>query len=129
VTVAPPKVTKVEFQEGRTGTPERLEIRFNVDVASTIQASDLVLTGPNGVVPASAVNMAYNAATRTATFEFLGYQDGVLPHGRYQVTVLAAHIEDAQGHQLEGNAGKAAKAGKADTNFVWHRSFVSRGRA
>ena len=61
-TVVPPKVTRVHFHEGRKGTPERLEIRFNIDVASTIQASDLVVTGPNGVVPASAVNMAYNAA-------------------------------------------------------------------
>jgi hypothetical protein len=113
----------VHFHEGRAGTPEQLQIQFNIDVASTIQASDLVLTGPKGMVPASAVNMAYNAATRTATFEFLGYKDGVLPHGKYHVTVLAAHIEDAQGHHLEGNGHKT------DTNFVWRRSFSSHRRA
>ena len=101
---------------------EQLEIQFNTDVANTIQASDLVVTGPKGVVPASAVNMAYNATTRTATFEFLGYADGVLPHGKYHVTVLASHIEDVQGDDLVGNGHQP------DTNFVWRRSFVSRGR-
>ncbi len=121
-TVTPPKVTRVHFHEGRAGKPERLEIRFSTDVASTIQASDLVVTGPRGVVPASAVNMAYNAATRTATFEFLGYSHGVLPRGKYHVTVLATHIHDAEGQYLE------SKPGKTDTNFVWRRSFISRGR-
>jgi hypothetical protein len=120
--VVPPKVTRVHFHEGRRGTPESLEIQFNIDVASTIQASDLVVTGPRGVVPASAVKMAYNAATRTASFEFPGYKDGVLPRGKYHVTVLATHIHDAQGHYLEGNAREAG------TSFVWRRSFTSRGR-
>jgi hypothetical protein len=118
----PPKVTNVQFHEGRAGTAERLEIQFNTDVSSTIQASDLVVTGPAGVVPASAINMAYDTKTRTATFEFLGFSDGVLPRGKYHVTVLATHIHDAQGHQLEGNGHQT------DTNFVWKRSFTSRGR-
>ena len=97
-------------------------VQFSSDVGATLKASDLVVTGPNGVVPPSALQLYYDAATHTASWEFDGLPGAALPKGTYHVTVLATHIQNSAGQRLDGNGD-----GKAGDNFNWSQTFYSPG--
>jgi hypothetical protein len=59
-------------------------------------------TGSN--VPTAKMSLAWNAATRTATFTFPGYANGILPDGNYVATLHAAGVTDPPGQPLPADA-------------------------
>ena len=81
------------FRKGSGKNQQRLLVRFTGNVGKSLAVSDLVLTGPTGVVPASDMKVHYNPAARTASWSFSGLPEG-LPRGTYHLTILSSHIHD-----------------------------------
>lgn len=82
--------------------PHRLQFRFDLNVAASLSASDLLLENltTGQAVPAAMINTpTYDTATNTATFTF-GYPNGVLPDGDYRATLAASGIATAAGVQM-----------------------------
>jgi subtilisin-like proprotein convertase family protein len=109
--VAAPAVSAAEFLfDGPNSTlpnpPHKMNFTFSQQVGNSVDAGDLQLvnTTTNTTVPTANVAVTYNTATRTATFTFPGYTDGVLPDGQYTATLLGAGIvTDVGGTPMGGN--------------------------
>jgi len=86
------------------GRVQRLVVKFTRDVGSTLQAGDLILTGPNGqAVDPAQMLLRYNHRTHTARWTFPGLPGGVLPGGKYSVELRSDQIADKSGQYLDGN--------------------------
>jgi hypothetical protein len=82
-----------------------------------------VLTGEAGnALDASAFAVAYDPASRSATWTFPSLSGAALPAGRYRVSVLAADVVDAEGRRLDGN-----RDGLEGDDFVWAKTVRSKG--
>jgi hypothetical protein len=95
-----PAVTAAEFVY-QAGGPQRVRLTFNQDVRASLSAADLTVqrTDPGGG-SASVADVAYDAATRTATFTFTA---GTLPDGNYRATLLAPGVTHARGTAMAAN--------------------------
>jgi hypothetical protein len=84
---------------------QSLTLTFDQAVGPSLAADDLLLRhlGTNTLVPADKVQVAYDPQSRTATFTFPGYPNGVLPDGDYEATILASRVADAAGNGLAGD--------------------------
>ena len=96
----PPTVSASAFDVDRPAMQARFT--FTEDVSATLEAGDLVLENrtTGQVIPASDVALSYDPDTRTATFTFPGFPDGVLPDGRYTATIPAGSVSDPTGNAL-----------------------------
>jgi hypothetical protein len=81
--------------------PHALAVRFSEDVRASLAAGDFIVTdnATGATIPASSFTLAFDAATNTAQLAYAG-GNGVLPDGRYTVTVNAAAVTDAAGNAL-----------------------------
>jgi hypothetical protein len=86
--------------------PHRLTFTFSEDVSASLDTGDLQLvnTATGSTVPTAKMSLAWNAATRTATFTFPGYANGILPDGNYVATLHAAGVTDPPGQPLPADA-------------------------
>ena len=97
-----------------------MSIVFTSDVGASLTAGDLVVhnlaTGAD--IPASAMSLGYNLATRTATWSFPGLTGGTLPDGDYIATLGTADVADSSGNPLDGNRNGLAGD---DFTVTFHR--------
>lgn len=122
----PVTVKSVKLRGGR-GRPHELTVRFNsglADAASPVPSHALVLTPAGGgeAIAAQFMQVRYDGGARAVTWTFPGLAGGVLPAGRYQVTLLAQHILDDLGNALDGDNNR-----KAGGDFVPRKALRSRG--
>jgi hypothetical protein len=85
--------------------PQSLDAQFSEDIGLITPASlhlTNVTTGED--VPASYIAVAYDPATFVAHFTFPGYENGELPDGNYQGTVVADQTADVFGNNLAADA-------------------------
>lgn len=76
-----------------SGAPQRVRFTFSQDVAASIAADDLSVTGPSGPV---GFNFAYDGVSNTATLSF----GSILPDGNYTARAIAAGITNASGQPM-----------------------------
>jgi hypothetical protein len=94
----PPIVLQSDFDY--QSAPNLVKIRFSENVAASLAPADLVLqnlTNP-GVVPAW--TLAYDSLTNIASMGFAG----VVPDGRYQLTLAAGAVADPAGNTLTSSS-------------------------
>ena len=132
--VGGPSVTSSQFLF-ETG-PQRVQFRFNQDVATSIGANDFSVTGPSGAVPFS---FGYDQLTNTATLSF----GDILPDGDFVARAIATGIRNA-GNQpmaadhvldfffLQGDASRDRKVNivdflRIDRGFARGRTGFSNG--
>jgi hypothetical protein len=105
---APSVVASAFVFDGATlpDAPHRLTFTFSEDVSATLDTGDLQLANATtgATVPTAKIALAWNAATRTATFTFPGYADGILPDGSYVATLHASGVTDPPGQPLPADA-------------------------
>jgi photosystem II stability/assembly factor-like uncharacterized protein len=85
--------------------PHRLSFRFTENVAPSLSLADVTVQNltTSQTVPSGSMSLAYAARLDTATITFPGFAQGVLPDGRYRLTLNGAAITDAAGNPLAGN--------------------------
>lgn len=90
------------------GTAQRSSIRrfaatFSEDLVGALSVDDLVIVNQHtgGQVPAEAMTMSYDPATRTAVWSLAGLPGG-LANGRYTAVLKAGGITDVAGNGLDG---------------------------
>ena len=85
--------------------PHRLSFRFNENVAPSLSLADVTLQNltTSQTVPTGSMSLAYDARLDTATIMFPGFAQGVLPDGRYRLTLNGATITDAAGNPMAGS--------------------------
>jgi hypothetical protein len=100
VVTATPTVTGASFAVS-PGKPT-LNVQFSASVWGSLLAEDFVITNldDNSTIPASAQSLFYSPATMTGALTFPGYPNGVLPDGRYRVTLSAGNVADDAGNPL-----------------------------
>jgi hypothetical protein len=80
--------------------PQRIEISFDQDVSASLSSADVLLENltTGTTVPTSSILRTWNTATKTASFSFPTLPNGgALPNGNYQLTLLAAGVNNATG--------------------------------
>jgi hypothetical protein len=74
------------------------------DVGASLSIADFVLRNTTnaaiGVIDSTLLAMAYDPVTGVATLTYTGSANGVLPDGRYTLTLLAGSVSDAAGNVL-----------------------------
>ena len=121
-TATPPTVSAVAVNAGRVqrSMVNSLAITFSKDMAASLSANSLVihnLTTGADILP-SALAMAYNSNTRTATWTWASLPQGTLPQGRYIATLSPGLVADLAGNPLDGNANGVAGD---DYTVTFHR--------
>lgn len=108
----PPAVLAAAFD--RSLSPHRLRVQFSEDVGASIAPDDLAVAPGAAEGSIHAVSVAYDAASRVATWLF----DGVLPEGDYVATLAAGSVADAAGNALASpfQTGFRFLLGDADGN-------------
>ena len=102
---------------------QSLSIRFTSDVGASISVSAITITDASGtVISPSLMALNYVAATKMPSGLSPGLRGGILPSGNYHFSLSAAAITDNAGRHLDGN-----KDGIGGDDFVWNKSFRSRG--
>ena len=83
-------------------TRHALHVRFSESVRASLELQDVILRNLNdgSTVLTSAMSLAYDRATNTATVTFPGLPGGLLPDGNYQLTVLHTGVHDLAGNGL-----------------------------
>ena len=78
---------------------DSIALRFNVDVAASLAVGDLVVTSlfSGQAVSSSAMSLAYDPVTFTATWTFPGLAAGTLPDGRFTAVLPAGAVANADG--------------------------------
>jgi len=122
------------------GTAQRsrvasIGIVFDAYVADSLDPSDLVVTNltTGSTVPSGMMVVAFEPATRTATWSFPGLPGGVLPDGNYTAVLAASAVNDLAGrslavgasfsfHVLRGDANADRVTNDEDLAFVWGQS-------
>jgi hypothetical protein len=81
-------------------------VQFSEDVSDSISAGDLEVknVATDAVIPASAMSVTWNAATRIARWTFPGYPGG-LPDGNYHVSLSPTNIGDLAHNALAAPYG------------------------
>jgi hypothetical protein len=116
-----PAVRAVKLRGGR-GSPHRLTVRFTSDASPGPAVDALVLTPEGGVaIDPARLSVSYDPRSRTATWTFPGLEGGVLPEGRYALTLRAARVTTLLGQHLDGDLDRAGP-----DDFVLDRALVSR---
>ena len=121
-TSAPPTVlaSSVNGGQQQRSMVKSLSVHFSADVGSSLAASDMVLhnltTGTD--VRGSALSLAYDPATFTATWTWAGLAQGTLTEGYYLATLSPAGVMDDSGIPLDGNGDGVAGD---DYTFAFHR--------
>jgi hypothetical protein len=117
----PPQVKKVKF---RAKASQALTVTFSTDViGSNLRPASLTLTREDGIVTdASMFAVAYDPASRSATWTFSALPGGALPAARYRASIVAADVMDAEGRHLDGN-----RDGLGGDDFLWARTIKSKG--
>jgi photosystem II stability/assembly factor-like uncharacterized protein len=85
--------------------PHRLSFRFNENVAPSLLLADVTLQNltTSQTVPGASMSLVYDARLDVATIVFPGFAQGVLPDGRYRLTLSGATITDAAGNPMAGD--------------------------
>ena len=83
----------------------RIDVQFSEDVSDSLAPSDLTLVNLTADEPVdpSAIAVAFDPITNTATFTFPGLVGGSLEDGNYVATLPASGISDVEGYILDGN--------------------------
>jgi subtilisin-like proprotein convertase family protein len=104
-----------------SGGAQRLVFGFDNDVSGGISADDLELFNQTtgATVPAGATALAYDPATRTATWTFPGVPRGVLANGDYVARLKADRVTLADGGMLDGNGD-----GMGGDDFTFRFTFL-----
>ena len=92
--MAAPRVTAAAFEYAQL--PHYLSFTFSRDVSGTLTLTALEVRNLTAESDERPIALAYDRATNRAIFGF----DGQVPCGRYQATLLASQIADADGRQL-----------------------------
>jgi hypothetical protein len=97
-----PSVTASEFVFETA--PHALRATFSTPVSATLGTDDLAVVNldTNQTLPASDFALAYDAATDTATFSYLG-NGGLFSDGHYRATLAAREVRDAGGTSMLGD--------------------------
>ena len=121
-------VTVTESSFHYATAPHRLSFTFSGDVAAAIGTDDLLVQNltTGQTVPQSAFDLAYNVATRVATFTYTGNGGGfggVLADGNYRATLLASGMPLATDHVfnfrfLNGDANNDGRVNLQDFNVL-----------
>ncbi len=104
--LTPPSVVQSSFTLATA--PHRVSFRFSENVSPSLALSDITVENLTTMttIPSASMNLAYDARTDTAALTFPGFTDGaagVLPDGRYRMTVNAAGVTDGAGNALAAN--------------------------
>jgi uncharacterized delta-60 repeat protein len=103
-----PAVTLASFKhDGAPGTaPNSIRMTFDVSIGTTMSPEDWQVRNltTGWTVPAAALSVTFDVATRTATVTFPGLPGGVLPDGNYRATLAAGSVEDASGKAIGSDA-------------------------
>ena len=93
-----PYVVAQSYDESAVPT---IYVEFSEDVSNALSVYDLELinTTTSEQIPFANVELAYDAATNTASFTFPGYPDGILPPGDYTAMIYGS-LPDLFGNQL-----------------------------
>ena len=85
--------------------PHQLNFRFNENVAPSLSLADVTVQNltTSQTVPSGSMSLAYDPRLDIATITFPGFTQGVLPDGRYRLTLSGATITDAAGNSMAGN--------------------------
>ena len=85
--------------------PHAIAVQFSEDVGASLSSGDftVVNTTTGATIPSGDFNLTYDAATNTASLAYSA-NNGVLPDGRYALSVSAADVTDAAGNPLASNA-------------------------
>jgi hypothetical protein len=95
----PPTVTSMVFNRDPAG--QSIRMTFSEDISASLAPADLLLVDEQGtVIPASSIALVYDLATNTAVFTFPGLPRGILPDGRYTVSLFGSPITDVAGNPL-----------------------------
>jgi hypothetical protein len=97
--VTPPTVFQSNLHYATA--PHRFSFRFNEDVAATLALADVTLVNltTSQTIPSGSMALAYDRRTDTATLTFPGFAQGVLPDGRYQITI-GPNVADRAGNAM-----------------------------
>jgi hypothetical protein len=116
VPVQPPIVLDMEFHFETA--PHAVKFTFSSDVWASLDGSDLVIMNELGrlVIPPEVITVNWEAATNTASFEFVRFGDGVLPDGVWHATLLGEGVTDARGFPLDGD-GDELPGGNFERDF------------
>ena len=100
-----PAVSVLESRFRFETAPHALTFRFDRDVSASLTIDDLIVrnTTSGAEVPRSAMSLAYDTATNTATITFPGLTGGLLPDARFRATILAAGVFADGGGTLGGD--------------------------
>ena len=81
--------------------PHRVRIEFSSDVSASLSAADLLLrnTTTGQTVPTDQLAISYDLSTNAATLSYIA-GGGIVPEGKYLLTVQSAGITDAGGVPL-----------------------------
>jgi hypothetical protein len=84
--------------------PHKLEVQFSEDVSASLTSGDFVVVNntTGATIPSGSFNLTYNAATNTAALAYAA-NNGVLPDGRYTLSVSAVNVTDAAGNPMASN--------------------------
>jgi hypothetical protein len=84
---------------------QRVRFTFSEDVSRGIGVDSLRLvnltTGAD--VPAAAIRLTYDGSTDTASFDFPGFVNGVLPDGDYRATLHGDAVSDLAGNTMNSD--------------------------
>jgi glucose/arabinose dehydrogenase len=99
----PLAVTQSEFRFATA--PHALVFRFDGNVADSFTIDDVTVRDltSGADVPREAMQLAYDAATDTATITFPGLPGGLLPDARLRATIGASGVISSTGNVLDGD--------------------------
>jgi len=97
VVEAPPLVSGTYYAYGLPQAP--VVVSFSSNVIESLGVDDFELTNltTSQVVPSSFIALDTSGQTNAATLRFVGFPDGVLPDGNYQLRVRAAGVFSGSG--------------------------------
>jgi hypothetical protein len=101
--VTPPSVVQTDFHYATA--PHRLSFRFNENVSPTLSPADITVQNltTNTTIPGGSIGFSYDARTDAAALTFPGFAQGVLPDGRYRLTINGAGVTDGAGNSMAGS--------------------------
>lgn len=85
--------------------PHMVSITFNERIAGGLQREDLIVRNETTgqTLSAADAEMFYDVTNRQANITFPNAPGGIVPQGRYTVTVLASGVTDPAGHHPAAN--------------------------
>ncbi|MGC8990482.1 MAG: hypothetical protein ACP5MD_10195, partial [Verrucomicrobiia bacterium] len=103
----PPTVLTWSVNDGEVQRSKvtSITIQFSSNVADSLEAGDLELTNvtTGTAIPASALNLTYDAQNSIARWTFPTFVGQSLPDGNYRLRLRAATVTDDAGQRLDAN--------------------------